>query len=103
MAVGFVAYGLLNCTKTVTAAACFYTHVAAAVSSYFIKTLLYFPIILIVAGCITAFNYKAHPRETEKKKFDVAWSNLVLWLGFSFLLLSRALTKSSPNFCPLDV
>lgn len=75
--------------------------VLAAVFSYFIKTPFVFPIILIVAGCITAFNYKAHPRE-PKKKFDVAWANFFLWVGvLVFAAALGALTKSQPEFLPI--
>ena len=75
--------------------------VAAAVASYFIKTPFVFPAILIVAGCITAFNYKAHPRE-PKKKFNVVWANLVLWVGvLIFAAVLGSLTKSRPEFLPI--
>ena len=43
--------------------------VLAGVATYFIKSPVVFPVILLVAGLLTALNYKAHPRE-EKKKID---------------------------------
>ena len=68
MAVGFIAYGAYSIgIKTVTRFRAFVLMVLAAVASYFIKTPFVFPMILVVAGCITAFNYKAHPREPKKK------------------------------------
>jgi len=46
---------------------------------------------------ITAFNYKAHPRE-EKKKFDVSWANFFLWAGvLVFAALLGWATKSIPE------
>lgn len=102
MAVGFVAYGAYSIgIRTVTRPRAFILMVLAAVASYFIKTPFVFPAILIIAGCITAFNYKAHPRE-PKKKFNVAWSNLILWVGvLIFAALLGSLTKSRPEFLPI--
>lgn len=102
MAVGFVAYGAYSIgMKTITRPRAFVLMVLAAVASYFIKTPFVFPIILLVAGCITAFNYKAHPRE-PKRKFDVAWSNFFLWVGvLIFAAVLGGLTKSRPEFLPI--
>jgi len=102
MAVGFIAYGAYSIgIKTITRPRAFLLMVLAAVASYFIKTPLIFPVILIVAGCITAFNYKAHPRE-PKKKFNVAWANLILWIGvLIFAAVLGSLTKSKPEYLPI--
>jgi chromate transporter len=102
MAVGFIAYGAYSIgIRTVTRPRAFLLMVLAAVASYFIKTPLVFPAILILAGCITAFNYKAHPRE-PKKKFDVVWANLILWVGvLIFAAVLGSLTKSKPEFLPI--
>jgi chromate transporter len=102
MAVGFVAYGAYSIgIKTITRPRAFVLMVLAAVASYFIKTPLIFPVILIIAGCITAFNYKAHPRE-PKKKFNVVWANLILWIGvLIFAAVLGSITKSRPEFLPI--
>jgi chromate transporter len=102
MAVGFIAYGAYSIgIKTVTRPRAFLLMVLAAVASYFIKTPLVFPVILIMAGCITAFNYKAHPRE-PKRKFNVVWANLILWVGvLIFAAVLGSLTKSKPEFLPI--
>jgi len=102
MAVGFVAYGAYSIgIKTITRPRAFVLMVLAAVASYFIKTPFVFPVILVIAGCITAFNYKAHPRE-PKKKFDVVWSNLILWVGvLIFAAVLGSLTKTKPEFLPI--
>lgn len=102
MAVGFIAYGAYSIgIKTVTRPRAFLLMVLAALASYFIKTPVVFPIILIIAGCITAFNYKAHPRE-PKKKFNVVWANLILWVGvLIFAAVLGSLTKSKPEFLPI--
>jgi chromate transporter len=102
MAVGFVAYGAYSIgIKTVTTPRAVVLMVVAAIVSYLIKTPYIFPIILVAAGCVTAFNYKAHPRE-PKKKFDVAWSNFFLWIGvLIFAAALGGLTKSRPEFLPI--
>jgi chromate transporter len=102
MAVGFIAYGAYSIgMKTITRPRALVLMVLAAVGSYFIKTPFVFPIILVAAGCITAFNYKAHPRE-PKKKFNVAWSNFFLWVGvLIFAAVLGGLTKSRPEFLPI--
>jgi chromate transporter len=102
MAVGFIAYGAYSIgIKTVTRPRAFLLMVLAAVACYFIRTPFVFPAILVAAGCITAFNYKAHPRE-PKRKFTVMWSNLILWVGvLVFAALLGSLTKTKPEFLPI--
>jgi chromate transporter len=81
MAVGIVAYAAYSISlKTVNTTRGLALMVTAGVASYFLQTPFVFPIILLLAGSITAFNYKAHPRE-EKKEFEVRWANFLLWAG----------------------
>lgn len=98
MAVGMIAHAAYTISlKTVTTKRGLVLMVLAAVATYFFKTPLVFPIVLLIAGLITAFNYKAHPRE-EKKKFDVSWSNFFLWAGvLIFAALLGWATKSIPE------
>jgi chromate transporter len=81
MAVGIVAFAAysigLKTVKTKTGIALM---VVAGVATYFIKTPLVFPIMLLIAGSITAFKYRAQPKE-EKKRFNIRWANLILWIG----------------------
>ena len=102
MAVGFVSYAAYTISlKTVTTARGIALMIVAGVASYFIRTPFVFPITLLVAGAITALNYKAHPRE-EKKKFDVPWANFFLWAGvLIFAALVGALTRDLPNALPI--
>ncbi len=97
MAVGFVGYAAYTISlKTVNTRLGFVLMIASAVVSYFVKTPLVFPIILILAGSITAFNYKLHPKE-EKKKFNVPWANFFLWAGvFIFAAALGGITKALP-------
>lgn len=81
MAVGFVSYAAYTISlKTVNTKTGIVLMVAAALASYFIQTPFVFPVILLVAGAVTAFKYKAHPKE-EKKGFNIQWANFILWIG----------------------
>ncbi len=97
MAVGFISYAAyIISLKTVTRTRGLIILVAAGVVSYFIKTPFIFPIVLLAAGLITAFNYKIYPRE-EKKKFDVRWDNFFLWAGVLILAaVVGSITKALP-------
>jgi len=97
MAVGFVSYAAYSIsTKTVNTKLGLVLMVIAGVASYFIKTPFVFPITLLVAGVVTSFNYKAHPKEA-KKKFDIKWSNFFLWAGvLIFAAVLGGITKALP-------
>lgn len=102
MAVGFVAYAAYSISlKTVTTMRGAVIMILAGIATYFSKSPVVFPLILLGAGLITALNYKAHPRQ-EKQKFDVSWGNFFLWGGvFVFVALLGAATKSIPEFLPV--
>jgi len=97
MAVGFVSYAAYTISiKTVTTKTGLVLMVVAGVASYFIKTPFVFPITLLIAGMVTAFDYKAHPK-VEKKKFYVEWPNFLLWAGvLVFAAILGAITKAYP-------
>lgn len=97
MAVGFVGYAAYTISlRTVNTKIGFILMIVSAVVTYFAKTPLVFPIVLILAGTITAFNYKLHPKE-EKKKFDVPWANFFLWAGVFILAAALGgITKALP-------
>ncbi len=98
MAVGLVAYAAYSISiKTITTARAFVLMIFAGVATYFIKSPVVFPIVLLIAGVITALNYKAHPRE-EKKRFEISWSNFLLWAGvLIFAALLGWATKGIPE------
>jgi chromate transporter len=102
MAVGFVAYGAFSIgMKTIKRARGVVLMVLAAVATFIVKTPFVFPIILLAAGCITAFNYKAHPRQ-PKKKIDIKWANLFLWIGvLIFAALLGRFTRFNPELLPI--
>ena len=97
MAVGLISYAAYTISlKTVKSRTGIILMVIAAVASYFIKTPFIFPIILTIAGVVTAFDYKAHPKE-EKKKIVVPWSNFFLWAGvLIFAAIIGGITKALP-------
>src|SRR5260221_14747556 len=75
MAVGFVAYGAYSIgMKTIKRPRGIILMILAAIISYYIRSPFVFPLILLAAGSVTAFNYKFYPRQ-PKKKFVVAWPN----------------------------
>ncbi len=81
MAVGIVAFAAYTISlKTVHTKTGITLMIVAAVATYFIKTPFVFPVTLLIAGAITAFKYRAQPKE-EKKKFNIRWANLTLWIG----------------------
>lgn len=102
MAVGLVAYSAYSFgNKTIKTQRAGLLMALAGVASFFIKTPFVFPITLLAAGCITAFNYKAHPRE-EKKKIEVGWANFFLWVGvLIFAAVLGSLTKNDPQLLPI--
>lgn len=97
MAVGLIAYaGFIIALKTVTTKRAIFLMIVAALATYFVKSPWVFPVVLLLAGCFTAFNYKAHPRQ-EKKKFEVRWANFLLWAGvFVFAAVLGGVTKYLP-------
>lgn len=102
MAVGFVAYGAyFMISKTVKRVRTIIIMLLAAIVSFVVQTPYIFPVILLTAGCITAFNYKMHPRE-PKRKVEVHWANLFLWVGvLVFAAVLGALTKNNPQLLPI--
>lgn len=102
MAVGFIAYAAYTISlRTVTSARAMAIMIGAGIISYVIRTPFVFPITLLIAGAITAFNYKAHPRE-PKKKFEVRWANFSLWIGVLVLAaILGSLTRTMPSFLPI--
>lgn len=97
MAVGFVSYAAYSFSlKTVHTKTGVAILVSSALVTYFIRSPFVFPVILLVAGLVTAVKFRAQPKE-EKKKINIQWSNFLLWIGV--LLLAAALggaTKSRP-------
>jgi chromate transporter len=102
MAVGFVSYAAyIISIKSVHTRMGFLIMIVSAVAAYFIRNPLVFPLTLLMAGSVTAFKYKALEKE-EKKKWDIPWRNLFLWLGvLVFAAVLGGFTKKNPELLPV--
>ncbi|MDH5475327.1 MAG: chromate efflux transporter [Cyclobacteriaceae bacterium] len=79
MAVGFVSYATYKISsKVVNTNLGVVIMVICGVLSYFAGSPYLFPVILILAGTVTAFKYKRLEKE-EKTEFSVNWSGFILW------------------------
>ncbi len=97
MAVGFVSYAAYTMSiKSVHTRTGIVLMILAAVLSYFIRSPFFYPASLIVAGVITAFKYKAQPKE-EKTPILIRWENFALWAGVLIVAATLgALTHNLP-------
>ena len=81
MAVGFVSYSAYTISlKTIHSKIGLMLMILSGLVAYFIQSPFLFPFIILLAGLVTSFNYKDHPRE-EKDKFNIEWANFFLWAG----------------------
>lgn len=98
MAVGFVSYAAYTISlKTITTKTGALLMAGAAVTSYFIQTPFIFPVILFIAGAVTALKFKAQPKK-EKSKIQIQWANFILWAGvLIFAALLGWATRSIPE------
>lgn len=97
MAVGFVAYGAYTISrKSVDTKVGVVILLVSAVVSYLVRKPFIFPLLLLVAGFVTAINYKKLLPE-EKEKIVVKWGNLTLWIGiFLAAALATGFTRAVP-------
>jgi chromate transporter len=97
MAVGFVSYAAyIISLKTVNTKSGLAIMMGAALVSYFIQSPFIFPVILLVAGMLTAIKFRAQPRQ-EKEGFSIQWANFFLWIGVLLLAAGiGGLTKAMP-------
>ena len=86
MAVGIVAFAAYNIgLKTVKTKTGIALMIMAGLATYLIKTPFVFPITLLIAGSITAFKYRAQPKDEQKPK-GIRWENFFLWIGVLILV-----------------
>lgn len=98
MAVGFVSYAAFTmAVKSVNTRMGIMLMIVAAVTSYFIRSPFFYPAALIVAGLLTAFKYKAQPRE-EKVPMKISWANFLLWGG---VLIAAAVLGHFTDYLPV--
>jgi len=98
IAVGFVSYGAYVISlKTISSKTGIALMMMAGVLSYFVQSPFVFPIILLVAGMVTAFKYKRQPKDEQRKKLVISWSNFLLWIGvLVFAAVLGGITKALP-------
>lgn len=98
MAVGFVSYAAYSISvKTVQTKTGVMLMIASALTSYIIQKPFVFPVILFIAGSITALKFRSQPKK-EKDKFRIQWANFILWAGvLIFAALLGWATKSYPS------
>ena len=98
MAVGFVAYGAYTISrKSVDTKRGVVILLVAAVVSYLVRKPFIFPLLLLLAGFVTAINYKKLLPE-EKERIVVKWGNLTLWIG---IFLAAALATGFSRAVPV--
>ncbi len=98
IAVGFVSYGAYAISlKTISSKTGIALMIMSAVVSYVIQTPFVFPVILLVAGLVTALKYKKQPKEHAQKKLIIPWANFLLWVGvLIFAAVLGGVTKALP-------
>jgi chromate transporter len=88
MAVGFISYGAyIIASKMVTTKTAGALKALSAIVTYFISKPAALPIVLVFAGCLTAFKYKKQEIEV-KEKVKIKWGNFTLW---GLVLIAAAL------------
>ncbi len=98
MAVGFVSYAAYTMSiKSVHTRTGIVLMVLAAVLSYFIRSPFFYPAALIMSGAVTAFKYKAQPKE-EKTPIRIRWENFILWAG---VLILAATLGAVTHYLPI--
>lgn len=98
IAVGFVTYGAYAISlKTISSKTGIALMILAAVVSYYIQTPFIFPILLLIAGLVTALKYKKQPKDRAKEPIAISWSNFLLWVGvLVFAAVLGGVTKALP-------
>lgn len=98
MAVGYIAFAAYRLSfKVIHGKLSLFLMVVAATVSFYIRTPYVFPVLLLLAGGVTAIKYRQHPKE-RKEKFSVNWSNFLLWGG---VLLAAALLGAVTQSLPV--
>lgn len=100
MAVGFVFYAAYTLSvKVVNTRSGIIIMVIATIVSFLIRKPFIYPLLLLLAGVVTALKYRKHPRE-EKGKLSVRWGNLTLWIS---ILVVAAITAGITQAIPARI
>ncbi|MEO0330783.1 MAG: chromate efflux transporter [Bacteroidota bacterium] len=97
MAVGFVFYAAYTLSvKVVNTRSGIIIMIIATIISFLIRKPFIYPLLLLLAGVVTALKYRKHPRE-EKGKLSVRWGNLTLWISILvFAAITAGITQAVP-------
>ena len=88
MAVGIIAYASYNISKkVVNGKVSFLLMLFSAISAYLISSIsgnshlatFFYPIVILLAGLVTAVLYRKKHKKEEKQKLEIHWSNLILF------------------------
>ncbi|HYG38551.1 MAG TPA: chromate transporter, partial [Cytophagales bacterium] len=83
--IGYAAY-VIN-TKVVKTQLGVVLMIASAVTAFYLRSPYLPPVLVILGGLASTFNFTKLPRE-EKKEFKISWSNFLLWAGVFILAAS---------------
>lgn len=83
--IGYAAY-VIN-TKVVKTQLGVILMIASAVTAFYLRSPYLPPVLVILGGLASTFNFTKLPRE-EKKEFKISWSNFLLWAGVFILAAS---------------
>ena len=98
MAVGFVGYASIKIAwKVVKTKSAFLLMSLSAILLYLFPSPYIIPILLFLAGGITAFKFQKQPIE-EKAGIQIKWKNFILWAG---VLLVAALAGHYTRILPI--
>ncbi|WP_266203741.1 chromate efflux transporter [Pontibacter kalidii] len=97
MAVGFVAYAAyMISAKVIHTKTAVSLMVVSAILAYFFHSPWVFPALLLAGGAVTAFRFKQHPHEPNKR-LHIEWANFILYVAVLVVAaLLGAYTSSLP-------
>jgi len=100
MAVGFVFYAAYTLSvKVVNTRSGIIIMIVATIVSFLIRKPYIYPLLLLLAGVVTALKYRKHPQE-EKGKLSVKWGNLTIWIS---ILIVAAITAGVTQAVPARI
>jgi chromate transporter len=98
MAVGLIGYAayIIN-TKVVKTQLAAGLMIASAVIAFYLRSPFLPPVVVILGGLATTYNYQKLKRE-EKGEFKIEWANFVVWAG---VFIAAALLGAYTHYLPV--
>ena len=98
MAVGFVSYAAYAISsKVVNTKLAIGIMVVSGILAYFFHSPWVYPLLLLSGGAITAFRFRQHPQEKDKK-LRIQWANFVLYVA---VLIVAAVLGGATSSLPI--